>query len=235
MKAIILNSGKGSRLKDLTKDKPKSMVSISENETIFSKAIKILSQFPIDEFIITTGYLNNVLKDYISSNFPDLNFKFIHNPEYNSTNYIKSINYIPDDFDDDIILLHGDLIFDYEVADKILNNENSCVVVDSSLEIPEKDFKARVENNSVKMISVKIFTDDVVACQPFYKIKNDDWKLWKENIRKYCDNGNDNVYAEEALNELTDTLFIEALDMKGYFCSEVDTVEDLERVKEIID
>ena len=64
MKAIILNSGMGTRLGELTKDKPKSLVSISDEETIFSNAISILSQFDIDEFILTTGYLSDVLEDY---------------------------------------------------------------------------------------------------------------------------------------------------------------------------
>ena len=47
MKAIILNSGMGSRLGDLTKNNPKSMVHLNENETIFSKRgfVEILFDF----------------------------------------------------------------------------------------------------------------------------------------------------------------------------------------------
>ena len=42
MKAIILNSGMGTRLGDLTANNPKSLVKITPYETIFSRAIKIL-------------------------------------------------------------------------------------------------------------------------------------------------------------------------------------------------
>ena len=45
MKLIILNSGLGSRLKNLTKNNPKSLVQLDENQTIFSRAISILSKF----------------------------------------------------------------------------------------------------------------------------------------------------------------------------------------------
>ena len=92
MKAIILNSGVGSRLKKYTSEVPKSMVQISEDETIFSKAVTTLLNFNIDEFIITTGYLNDVLKEYVLEKFPNTKFKFVHNPQYDSTNYIKSLD-----------------------------------------------------------------------------------------------------------------------------------------------
>ena len=43
MKIIILNSGLGSRLGNLTENVPKSLVEINSNQTIFSRAINILS------------------------------------------------------------------------------------------------------------------------------------------------------------------------------------------------
>ena len=233
MKAIILNSGIGSRLKEYTKNNPKSMVQITNEDTIFSKAMDILKEYDIDEFIITTGYLKDILKEYILENFPDLKFTFVHNPEYASTNYIKSIDYI-DNFDDDTLLLHGDLVFDKEVLEMIISNDKSCVVVDSSLSIPEKDFKAKVFDGLVKEISVTYFGECAVSCQPLYKLTADDWRIWKDNIHQFCEDGNTNVYAEEALNELLDNnIKLKSIDVKGYYCSEIDTVEDLDNYKEL--
>ena len=234
MKAIILNSGMGTRLGDLTANNPKSLVHLNEDETICSRAISILSQFDIDEFVITTGYLENVLKDYLLANFPNLNFKFVHNTVYDKTNYIKSIDLI-DEMDDDIILLHGDLVFSKEAAKKVFNSEKSSVVIDTTIEIPKDDFKAKVVDNHVKYIGVDYFEGDSVACQPFYKLNNEDCKVWKDRINEFCKNGNLNVYAENALNELFSEDFnIRALDLKGELCMEVDTKEDLNKIKEIL-
>ena len=229
MIAIILNSGMGTRLKELTKNNPKSLVKITENETIFSRAIKILSKFDIDKFIITTGYLNIILENY-ANNFSNISFKFIHNAEYETTNYIKSIDLIPD-IDDDVILLHGDLIFSEEVAEKIINSKVTTVVTDSTIPLPKDDFKAKIMDNQVKCISTKYFEEDAIACQPFYKFKKEDWKIWKKNIRKFCRNGEVNVYAE---NALTDEITITLTDIKGDLCQEIDTVDDLNRIKELI-
>ena len=203
------------------------------NETILSRAISIISNFEIDEFIITTGYLDDVLRNYIDVNFPDFNFTYVHNPFYNKTNYIKSIDLIPD-IDDDIILLHGDLVFNQKTAEKVINSNTSCVVIDSTINIPKDDFKAKIEEDIVKYISVDYFENDAVACQPFYKLKNKDWKTWKNKIRDFCENGKTNVYAENALNELTNDINIYALDLEGLLCMEVDNKNDLKKVKEIL-
>jgi len=233
MKAIILNSGMGSRLEELTENVPKSMININNNQTIFSKTINTLKNFNIDEFIITTGYLKNVLKDYALNNFPDINFTFVDNPVYDSTNYIKSLDYIEDDITDDLLLLHGDLVFDEEVVTKLIKSNKSSMVVDSQTDIPQKDFKAKVIDGQVKQVSVDYFGDDALACQPLYKLLNKDWIVWKKKIREYCDEGNTNVYAEEALNELLyDKVSIDAMDIQGYYCSEIDTKEDLRRYQD---
>lgn len=234
MKAIILNSGMSSRLKDLTKDNPKSLVHLDDDQTIFSRAISILTKLGINEFIITTGYLNNVLKNYAESNFPEVNFTFVHNPLYDKTNYIKSIDLISDDFDDDLILLHGDLVFSYNVAQKVMASPVTSVVIDSSIELPKNDFKAKIKNDQVKYIGIDYFETDAVACQPFYKLYIKDWKIWKRKIRKFCNDGNVSVYAENALNNLTDEINLKPLDIKGDLCGEIDTIDDLNKMKELI-
>ena len=233
MKAIILNSGMGTRLKELTENNPKSLVKISNEDSIFSRAINILSKFDIDEFIITTGYLSQVLVDYCNENFPKIKFNFIYNPEYDKTNYIKSIDLI-DNIDDDVILLHGDLVFDDLVAKKIFESSESCVVVDSTIPIPKDDFKAKIINNHIDYIGVDYFEEDAISCQPFYKLINDDWKLWKKEIRKFCENKQTDVYAENALNELTMELKITPLDVRGLLCMEIDNKEDLNHILEVL-
>lgn len=234
MKAIILNSGMGTRLGNLTKEKPKSLVSIGDNQTIFSNAISILSKFDIDEFILTTGYLSNVLEEYAVNNFPDVNFSFVYNPVYDKTNYIKSLDYIGD-FDDDIILLHGDLFFTYETAEMILNSEFSSVVIDTTVPIPKDDFKAKLNNNLIKYIGVNYFEEDAVTCQPFYKLDKSFWQIWKNKINEFCVNGETGVYAENALNELLNKLDLNALDLKGNLCMEIDTEDDLLKIRELLE
>jgi len=143
MKALILNSGLGSRMGDITKTHPKCMTDIPNNETIISRQLRLLAQAGIKDVIITTGYFNEVLVDYCHSLNLPLNYTFVYNPEYASTNYIYSI-YLAKGLleNDDILLLHGDLVFLDSVLKDIIDCDKSCMKVSSTLPLPEKDLKA---------------------------------------------------------------------------------------------
>ena len=230
MKAVILNSGLGHRMGVLTSEHPKCMTEIYGNETILSRQLKLLKEYGITDVIMTTGYFDNVLIDYC--NFLDLhmNITFVNNPLYDKTNYIYSIYCAKEHLkDQDIILLHGDLVFEERVLSKLLINEKSCVAVSSTTKLPEKDFKAVIKNNHVEKIGIEFF-DNALTSQPLYKLLKDDWNLWLDNICKYCENNQTNCYAENALNEITDQIQLEPLDFKDMLCNEIDTPIDLENV-----
>ena len=55
MKALILNSGLGSRMGVLTKEHPKCMTEIAPGETIVSRQLRLLSEAGIREVVMTTG------------------------------------------------------------------------------------------------------------------------------------------------------------------------------------
>ena len=66
MKVIILAGGLGTRLAEETVDKPKPMVEIHGNPILLH--IMMLYQSYIDcEFVIATGYLSEVIDDYLTS------------------------------------------------------------------------------------------------------------------------------------------------------------------------
>ena len=56
MIALILNSGRGSRMDILTAEHPKCMTEISPNETILSRQLKQIVEAGIEKVVITTGY-----------------------------------------------------------------------------------------------------------------------------------------------------------------------------------
>ena len=125
MKALILNSGRGSRMGSLTSEHPKCMTKISSEDTILSRQLKLILEAKIEEVIITTGYYSDILVKYCQSLDLPLKFTFVENPLYDKTNYIYSIYCAKEYLDDDIILMHGDLVFENEVFDKIVSYQTS--------------------------------------------------------------------------------------------------------------
>ena len=229
MKALILNSGLGSRMGVLTSEHPKCMTEISPRETILSRQLRQIADAGIGEVVITTGLFRDALIAYCESLDLPLSFTFVHNPDFRETNYIYSIYCARAELDDDILLMHGDLVFENEVIDRILACETSCMAVSTTQPLPEKDFKAVIRDGKVQKVGVEFF-DDAVAAQALYRLKRDDWQKWLDRITAFCESGNRKVYAENALNELDGAADIVPLDVGDLLCAEVDDPADLEKV-----
>ena len=226
MKALILNSGVGSRMGILTSEHPKCMTEVSSQETILSRQLRMLSEVGIRQAVITTGPFAGTLMDYCHSLELPIEITFVNNPNYRESNYIYSIYLAREYLDGDILLMHGDLVFENAVLDNLLAQEGSCMAVSSTKPLPEKDFKAVLQDGQVIKVGVEYFRN-AAAAQPLYCLRQEDWKLWLDKIVEFCESGKTRCYAENALNELDGACHIAPLDVREMLCSEVDDSADL--------
>lgn len=231
MKALILNSGLGLRMGVLSLNHPKCMTEISATETILTRQLTLIAEAGIKEIVMTTGYLEDVLINYCKSLSLPAKITFVNNPLYAETNYIYSIYCARQYLDDDILLMHGDLVFEESVLDEMLKCKKSCIKVSSTLELTEKDFKVVLHDGKVTKIGIELF-DDAMEAQALYKLNKADWNKWLERIILFCENGIRTCYAEQAFNEISDECEIYGIDLKDKLCTEIDTLEDLRVVKE---
>ena len=82
MKALILNSGMGSRMGVLTSEHPKCMTEVSGQDTILSRQLRQIADAGIGEVVMTTGLFDSVLVNYCRSLELPLHYTFIKNPFY---------------------------------------------------------------------------------------------------------------------------------------------------------
>ncbi len=228
MRVLILNSGMGSRMGVLTSEHPKCMTEISARETILSRQLQLIADAGITEVVMTTGAFDNVLVNYCNSLEIPVHITFVKNPVYDKTNYIYSI-YCAREYlqEDDILLMHGDLVFENTVFDDVIASEKSCMTVSTTQALPEKDFKAVLQNGEITKVGIEFF-NDAVSAQPLYKLKKEDWKAWLDKIIEFCESGDDKqkqCYAENALNQADKHIF--PLDTENRLCAEIDNPEDL--------
>ena len=234
MKALILNSGLGHRMGEITKKQPKCMTKINGNETILGRQLALLADFGVSEIVITTGYYDSVLTEYCASLDLPQKITFVKNELYDRTNYIYSIYCALKELEnDDILLMHGDLVFENRVLERVLQSEASCMTVSSMLPLPEKDFKAVVRDGKITKVGIEFF-ENALSAQPLYKLKKSDWSVWLESIRAFCERGERNCYAENALNEVSGKMNLFPLDLRDMLCAEIDTPEDLKTVSEAL-
>lgn len=230
MKALILNSGVGRRMGVLTSEHPKCMTEIAPGETILSRQLRLLARCGVREAVITTGLFDSVLRDYCRSLELPLEISFVFNPDYAETNYIQSIRCAePLLRGEDIVLMHGDLVFEQGVLGRVLASPVSCMTVSSTLPLPQKDFKAVVQDGRIMKVGIEFF-DDALTAQPLYKLLRRDWLMWLDKICEFCDGGQRKCYAENAFNTISDECEVYTMDFKDKLCAEIDTPEDMEAV-----
>ena len=234
MKAVIFNSGLGFRMGDLTKKHHKSMTPLKDGETIFHRQIRLLSAEGIRDFIITTGPFEEQLKAE-AADFPQLNFTFVPNPIYDRTNYIYSMYLAREHMQDDLVFLHGDLVFNRKLAHDVLACADANTgTVNFAKALPEKDFKARVVDGKILEVSIHIFDENCFAFQPFYKMDKATAAAWIAKVEQFIEKGEDKCYAENALNEIFAQLNVRAFSYEGYYIDEIDNMDDYARVTEEI-
>ena len=228
MKAIILNSGIGKRMKPFTDSNPKCFAKVN-GKTLLERQIETLIEYGIVDFIITTGPFEAKIKYLIKKRFPKIKVAYIKNPIYTSTNYIYSIYLARDIINDDVILMHGDMVFEKKLVGKLIRcKKKDCVLVNNFIKVPEKDFKGRIKNGIVSEIDVNVFGKDVFFLAPVYKLSEKTFRKWLDRICEFVNAGNTGVYAENAFNEISSKLKVFPLYYQKEACMEIDNFDDLE-------
>jgi phosphoenolpyruvate phosphomutase len=231
MKAIILASGVGRRLRPLTDRNPKSLLRVG-GKTLIDYQLEALAKHGICDIVITTGHLGKKLEDHVRKTGA-ASVQFVHNPEYERTNYIYSLWLTKSLVDEDIILLHGDLLFDSVLIQKLLEAQGNRVLVNRYVLSPEKDFKALIKRGRVVRIGVNLSGPGTFFCAPLYRFSKAAFLLWLDKIEDFVRQGKVDCYAEDAFNEISAEVLLRPLYFKE-FCVEIDTRADLEKTRRFL-
>jgi dTDP-4-dehydrorhamnose reductase len=122
MNAIILAAGQGTRLGDLTNSKPKCLLDFG-SETILDRQLRILEEsgIPRDNIYIVGGYKAEQLKEKYHN--------IILNNDYYKTDNSYSLGLaLSSVYDDDAIIIDGDLIFQESTIRDIINSKDNLLV-----------------------------------------------------------------------------------------------------------
>ena len=91
MKAVILAAGTASRLRPLTEHTPKCLLQIGER-CLLQRSMDALIQNGIDQFVIVTGYLHEMIENFVAQQYGDsISVKYIHNEVYRIFSYSIAI------------------------------------------------------------------------------------------------------------------------------------------------
>ena len=237
MRAVILAAGTASRLRPLTEHTPKCLLKVN-GKTLLERTLDNFISNGITEFLIVTGYLQEMIRDFVAKNYPALNVKFLYNKDYATTNNIYSL-FLAEEFarGNDFILSDSDILFSKDIIAALLADKNPDVLAMNRHELGEEEIKiiSDTDRNVLeisKVCSIEKAVGESVGLEKMSAKYSA--ALYKELHQMIDNEGLDNVFYEKAFERLIPQGHIfKYLDTTDFFSMEIDTVEDYDKIKDL--
>ena len=145
--AIVLAASRGNALHELTADRPKVMISVG-GKSLLRRLTEEFKRQAIGRVVVVAGYKAETI---------DVGgVEVVQNPDYATTGELTSLECAATRFEDDMVILYGDLLFrSYILRDLLDSPGELVVVVDSALEgshksgTPDLAFCSRADDRSL--------------------------------------------------------------------------------------
>lgn len=156
--AVLMAGGKGERLRPLTDKTPKPLLPVGDKAIIDHNVDRLIS-YGIKHINVTVNYLGEQLEEHFRETYNDVQVNVVREPEFLGT--LGSIRFIPDFFNDTVLVMNSDLFTNINYEDFYLHFKEhdadmSVAAVPYSVSIPygildlegRRDVKGLVEKPS---------------------------------------------------------------------------------------
>lgn len=229
MQAIIMAAGKGSRLGDLTKGKPKSFTEI-KGKKLIEYNLALLKKYHIDEIIIVTGYQCEAFEELTAG---EENIRLVYNPFYEMVNVLGSFYMGMEALHDDFIYLHADTLCEPAIFEKLVRMDGDIVLPVEYKQCDDEAMKVRSENGKIVQITKQMDKDkaegEFIGVAAFRK---EVISVLKEKTKQLMKEKAFNEYFESAIQRIIDDregFNIKSVSTDGAFWAEIDFPEDYEK------
>ena len=186
----------------------------------------------INEVIFVLGYLQDQIKDYVKTKFPDLIIQFITNEKHEVTNTGYSLM-LTKDFvkNSTFIKFDADVVFDINILKTLIASEyDNCLCIDKNINLDAEEIKVIIkdDNRVVKASKTVNPLDAIGESIGIEKISGETaHTLFNDLELMMKDEQYHQEYYEAAYERLIekDVPFY-ALDISGLRWTEIDTKED---------
>lgn len=233
MEYIILAAGVGSRLYPYTKNCPKCLVNVTTEETIIERAVRLIKKYDSFAHItIVLGFQSNKIKELLGDKCD-----YIENPFFRVTNSIASLWFAKEILKKKThtVILNADIVFSKAFAKEICSvPSESSIYFDSSINT-DGDYNVQqldgymlvmgkeLEKYNGEYVGITKYTPEgcTILLEEINKMIYDDlYDQWYEN-----------ALVQVSLNGVYNFKVIDAAEFEW---SEIDSIENLLKIREII-
>jgi choline kinase len=228
--AVILAAGIGSRLRPLTDDRPKALVSVGAR-TILARAVDALVGVGVSKLVVATGYREDALRRALAD--APLEVVYRANPEFDRTQNSVSLALCRDALEGEAFFrLDGDVVFDASILSQLDPAPASlAAAVDRGRMLDAEAMKVRVEHGSSKItafgkgIPLAESAGESIGIE---RISREAGTPLFDGLDRARRAGETNLYYEDVYSRLIEAgLDAAAVDVTGSRWCEIDSPEDL--------
>ncbi|MDE5947830.1 MAG: phosphocholine cytidylyltransferase family protein [Prevotella sp.] len=238
MIAVILAAGMASRLRPLTDDRPKCLLKVGSRTLLQRTVDALLAAGDITELVVVTGYRGDMIRSFLTENYPHLAVRFVDNADYGTTNNIYSLwltrGHVAGR---DFILLDSDILFDPQTVARVLSVAETNLALNRH-ELGEEEIKIITDGDGfVTEISKTCSIGQSIGESVGIEKMNAGYSkaLFEELETMICDEKQTGVFYERAFERLIPRGHkFRVTDVTDLFSMELDTVEDFEQAKDRI-
>lgn len=224
-------------MRPLTEHTHKALLSVG-GETILSRMIDGLIGNNVTDIVVVTGFCSDKIRQYLSREYPDLEFGYVHNEKYRKTNNIYSLALAFDSIEItcEIIVIECDLIYHREVLNQLIASQHENVALVDKFRSGMDGTVVTVENDIITSVIPPHLQGENFDFSDKYKTLNI-YRFSKEFCRTsfkklltyYAHVIDDNCYYELILGILIymQKDVVNAEIIKDYSWAEVDDPNDL--------
>lgn len=237
MIAVILAAGMASRLRPLTDDRPKCLLRVG-SKCILQRTVDSIVAAGIRQIVVVTGYRGGMIRLFLEGNYPDIDFHFIENADYQTTNNIYSLWLTkPHVAGREFLLLDSDILFDGCIVERMLAAPGTALALNSH-KLGEEEIKVITdEDGMVSEISKTCSIDKAIGESVGIEKICADYSeaLFSELDRMIEGEHLVDIFYERAFERLIPQGHkFSVVDTSDLFSIELDTVEDFNQASEII-
>ncbi|MFT4595838.1 MAG: choline kinase [Paracrocinitomix sp.] len=230
-KAVILAAGLGSRIRPLTDNVPKSLLTIGDT-TILERMLKGIYNAGISDVILVLGYMSDKIEHVVQHSFPDMNVEVVINERYSETNTGYSLLLAADPLAGSaFVKFDADVVFDTEILRLLLAcpHENA-LCIDRNIQLACEEVKvALADGTKVARVSKLVAPADAIGESiGIEKIGSATSSILFAELRSMMEREqNLQEYYEGAYERLIDRgVAFHAIDITGMAWTEIDTLDD---------
>ena len=237
MIGVILAAGMAKRLRPLTDEKPKCLLEVG-GKTLLQRTVDAMISAGVKEFVVVTGYRENMIREFLTVNYPLSIINFIDNVDYEHNNNIFSLWLAMQQlYGQEVLLMDSDILCDPEAVRRVAKKTNPALAMQQH-ELGEEEMKIVVDKaGRITEISKTCNPADAIGESVGIEKMTAEYTeaIYQELRKMILDEVLIDIFYERAFERLIPQGHtFEVVDTTDLFSYELDTPEDLAKATEAL-